>query len=264
MTVLPLVTFVHVSDTHLTGKDHPDYQAHPNAHETTRAVFEQINSLPVPVDFVLHTGDVGHDPKRESDYMTVLSTLKVLQPPLHVIAGNHDRSKWLYRTVNGRVPDTYHYAFEVNGVYFACLDSSIAHQGNGRLGDAQLTWLENIVALPTDQPLVVVVHHHPIALGSPPMDAIGLNDGEALHRVLRGARKRVRCVLFGHIHEDVTIMRDGILYASARSTWYQTRTWPRQKDFTRDPVQVPGYNLVTIMPNGDTIIRAYRVPYPTG
>lgn len=256
----PLVTFVHISDLHLPNRTSVIVEGRPNAHTAARAVIAQINALPFPVEFVLLTGDIGHDPTQESDYLAAKSTIGQLKPKVHVVAGNHDRAKWLHHIVMGRVPDTYYYAFQARGVQFACLDSSVKNSHHGKLGEDQLAWLDSLVSIPSDQPLVVALHHHPIGLGAQSMDMIRLTDGEALHRILLKARHRLRCVLFGHIHENITIIRDGITYASTQGTWFQSRTWHGQDDFHKDVIHLPGYNVVTLMPNGDTFIRAFRVP----
>ncbi|MBK8134528.1 MAG: metallophosphoesterase [Chloroflexi bacterium] len=256
----PLITFVHISDLHLPARTSVVLDGRPNAHASARAVIAQVNALPFPVELVLITGDVGHDPGHESDYLAVKSTVSQFLPKFYVMAGNHDRSKWLHHVVMGRVPDTYYYAFQANGVQFACLDSSVKNSHHGKLGEDQLAWLDALVSIPSDQPLVVALHHHPIVLGSQSMDSIRLTDGEALHRILLKARHRIRCVLFGHIHESVTIIRDGITYASTHSTWFQSRSWHGQDDFQKDVIHTPGFNVVTLMPNGDTFIRAFRAP----
>lgn len=259
----PLITFVHLSDLHLPGRGvtHADnMKGKPDAHEHARSVIAQINALPFHVEFVLITGDIGHDPAQEMDYLAAKSTLSRLQPRYFVMSGNHDRPKWLHHIVVGRVPDTYYYSFQERGVQFICLDSNVPQQHYGKLGEAQLTWLDKVLSLPSDMPLVVALHHHPISLGANAADGIRLHDGEALHRILLKARHRLRCVLFGHIHEGLTIVRDGITYASTYSTWYQSRSWHGQDDFRWDVIHTPGFNVVSLMPNGDTFIRAFRAP----
>jgi len=67
-------------------------------------------------------------------------------------------------------------------------------------------------------------------------------------------------VLFGHIHESVTIIRDGITYASTQSTWFQSRSWHGQQEFGDDVIHTPGFNVVTLLSSGETFIRAYRAP----
>lgn len=162
-------------------------------------------------------------------------------PKFYVMAGNHDRSKWLHHVVMGRVPDTYYYAFQANGVQFACLDSSVK---NSTMGSSVKTsspgWMP-WYPFPRINPWAVALHHHPIVLGSQSMESIRLTDGEALHRILLKARHRIRCVLFGHIHESVTIIRDGITYASTHSTWFQSRSWHGQDDFQKDVIHTPGF-----------------------
>ncbi len=256
----PLLNFVHMSDTHLPGRTGLTSDGRPHAHGNARAVIAQINALPFPVEFVLLAGDVGHDPAQESDYLAAKSTLAKLQPKLYVLAGNHDRSKWLHHVVMGRVPDTYYYDFEARGVQVACLDSSVPHEHHGKIGEEQLAWLDRLVTLPSDRPLVVALHHHPIPVGAVSMDTLRLVDGDAMHRILLKARYRLRCVLFGHVHETMTVIRDGITYASTPSTWYQSRSWHGQDGFGNDVIHTPGFNVVTLLSNGDTFIRAFRAP----
>ena len=49
-------------------------------------------------------------------------------------------------------------------------------------------------------PLVVALHHPPIAIGDAGMDAIRLLDQDCLEQLLRPHRA-LRAVLFGHIHQ---------------------------------------------------------------
>lgn len=255
-----LVTFVHFSDTHLPGDPNftPDGKRYP--HQRARAVLEYINALPFPVDFALHTGDVGHDPADESGYDSVRETLSVLNLPLRLIAGNHDNAGWLYRAVAGRVGEADHYAFDVNGVRFVCLNSVVPEAGYGTIGGEQLAWLDEQLDQEAGLPVIVVMHHHPFMTASDAMDAYVLHDGEALHAILTKHRDRVRCVLFGHIHETTTFVRDGITYASTTAVGVQLRSWPGQTEITNDASQIPGFNVVTVMDDGTVTIRAWRAP----
>lgn len=254
-----LVTFVHFSDTHLPSDPNftPDGKRYP--HQRARAVLEQINGLPFPVDFALHTGDVGHDPADEVGYDAVRKTLSVLKPPLKVIPGNHDNAEWLYSAVAGRAGEANHYTFDVKGVRFVCLNSVVPKAGYGMLGSEQLAWLDEQLAR-AKLPTIIVLHHHPFLTASDAMDAYVLHDGEALHGMLVKHRDHVCCVLFGHIHETTTFVRDGITYASATAVGVQLRSWPGQTEITHDTVQIPGFNVVSVMDDGTVMIRAWRAP----
>jgi 3',5'-cyclic-AMP phosphodiesterase len=104
----------------------------------------------------------------------------------------------------------------------------------------------------------VAVHHHPLPLYAPWLDGIVMTNGEDLHRVLLKARHRLRGVFYGHIHESVVTVRDGISYYSVLSGWFQTRTWHNQVIPQNEPLHFPGFNVVTLTEQ-DTFVRYYRV-----
>src|SRR5690606_175501 len=222
------------------------------------AVLEQINALPFPVDFALHTGDVGNDPVDETSYASVRETLSTLKLPLKVIPGNHDNAGWLYSAVAGRAGEPNFYTFDMKGVRFVCLNSVVPKAGYGTLGDEQLAWLDAQLGQAGEMPVIVAMHHHPFLTASAAMDAYVLHDGEALHAIL--AKHHVNCVLFGHIHETTTFVRDGITYASAAAVGVQLRSWPGQTEITHDVSQIPGFNVVSVMDDVTVMIRAWHAP----
>jgi len=72
------LTFVHISDTHISpdmeyGKHHAPYSTQTGA----RALVRAVNALPFNVDFILHTGDVVYDPVPEA-YLTAKDILSEL------------------------------------------------------------------------------------------------------------------------------------------------------------------------------------------
>ena len=102
------------------------------------------------------------------------------------------------------------------GVQFLLLDSSVpaVDEHYGQLEPEQLAWLEQRCAADDPRPLVVALHHNPLSLVVTWLEGIALRNGEALHEVLLLARNRLRCVFYGHIHESVLTLRDGIPYQS--------------------------------------------------
>lgn len=262
-----LVTFAHITDTHLHANPHYtndliDYPALP----PVQAVINFINTLGAEIDFVLHTGDVMHAPGAPQEYAEAARVFAAFEVPVHYIPGNHDHVAWMQQYLVGRSPDqltpTYDTAFEVNGVQFVLLDSHTPEKiGNavGVISQDQLRWLEGQLDPTDERPLVVAVHHHTLPLLAPWLDRIGMVNGEDLHNVLVGARGRLRGVFCGHIHEVLVTVRDGVSYYSAQSAWYQTRTYPAQPSPALDPVTNPGFNLVTLTAT-DTFVRVIRVP----
>ncbi len=261
----PLLTFVQISDTHLyldpeQVTDFIPFSPLPG----TNAVIDAVNALPFPIDFVLHTGDVMTDPENAEDYQYAVQLLSRLNAPVYYMPGNHDRTDGMRQyLMPGHVfpsDSQFYYAFEVNGVQIVMLDSHIPRTGHGIISDEQFEWLAEICTPSDPRPLVVALHHHPIELGVPWFDTLALRNGQTLHNRLSQVRDRLRGVFYGHIHQNTATMRDGISYFSCLSSWYQLRSWHGQKQPHKDPVQQPGFNVVTVTAD-DLIVQRYLVPF---
>lgn len=261
-----LLTFVHISDTHIHAdpnykSEFVDYPARPRVEEMIR----QINALEVSIDFVLHTGDIMTDPERAEDYAVAREVMAELRYPVYYIPGNHDRTALVQQVMLGRAEDAItpylDYTFDHNGVQFICLDSSEPGNAIGKLAEPQLKWLAANCKPDDPRPLVVAVHHNPLPTRAPWLDIMTLRQGAELHDILKPARARIRGVFFGHIHEHTVTVRDGIAYYSSLSGWFQTRTWFDAQAPARDPLDIPGFNLVTLTKQ-DTFVRFYRTPLP--
>ncbi|MBZ0300797.1 MAG: metallophosphoesterase [Anaerolineae bacterium] len=260
-----LLTFVHISDTHLHSD--PTYTGEFTTivpRPGVEAMIQQINDLPFEIDFILHTGDVMTDPQETAEYEMAREVLGKLRWPVYYLAGNHDRADAIQQVLMGRSRDTIRarldYEFERSGVQVICLDSSVPDPDIhfGHLQPEQLDWLDALCAAPDPRPLVVGVHHHALPLETPWIDRIILDNGEAMHRILLKAQHRLRGVFYGHIHESVVTVRDGISYYSVLSGWFQTRTWHGQEIPQNEPLTLPGFNVVTLTEK-DTFVRYYRV-----
>jgi 3',5'-cyclic-AMP phosphodiesterase len=259
-----MLTFVHLSDTHIhadptfTGSIVPF-----TSRSRVKHLIDRINSLPFAVDFVLHTGDIMTDPEDPQAYATARRILNQLKPPVYYIPGNHDRTEWVQRVLMERetVQANLDYSFVHKGVQFVCLDSSQPETAVGHLAPEQLAWLDRQLDSDDQRHLVVAVHHHPLPSGAPWLDHIVLENGIELHQRLLDVRHRLRGVFYGHIHESMVTVRDGISYYSVPSGWFQTQTWPDQEEPTGDPNSQPGFNLVTLTET-DTFIRQYRLLIP--
>lgn len=256
-----LLTFVQITDTHINPD--PDYGLKTSPHNTregAEALVQQVNALPFKVDFVLHTGDIIYDPEPEP-YYAAREILGQIKYPVYYVAGNHDHPAELQRILLGRseILSPFHYEFEVNGVQIIVLDSNgPAEPPRGYITPEQLTWLHKLCARADTRPLVVAVHHNVVPIGSPWLDDyMRITNGEDLHRVLLSAKDRLRGIFFGHVHQGVSMYRDGLLYTSGLSSWSQFKAWPGLTDTTHDVGAECGFNVVTITHN-QTFIRHWR------
>jgi len=139
----------------------------------------------------------------------------------------------------------------------------------GHLTDEQLSWLGGYCA-PDGPPLVITLHHEPLPLDVPWLDEITtmaspmlLDNHTAFWEAIHPAAKRLRAVLFGHIHRSTQSVREGVLFSSAPSACAQLKTWPGLRAPTPAPEEAPGYCLVTIYPDR-TLIQQYTFVWPVG
>ena len=265
----PLLNFIHISDTHIHANpefvgSHVEF----TSRATVAELIKQINAVPFDVDFVIHTGDIMTDPAKSKAYKIARDILSDIRFPIHYLVGNHDRSAAVQKILVGvpehEITTTYDYEFEHNSVQIICLDSNPNARGVhfGLLNNNQLGWLAERLQADDPRPLVVAVHHHPLPSKASWLDGIVLKNGHELHELLLTVRHRLRGVFYGHIHENMVTVRDGISYYSTVSSWFQTRTYFGQIKPGRDPLlREPGFNLVTLTEK-DTFVRRYRFPMP--
>lgn len=248
-----ILRFVHISDTHIN----PDmsytnkYAAyHPMV--GMNALIEEINHLPFTPDFVLHTGDVAFDPFPEA-YEYIKQVMARIKYPIYYLVGNHDHPEMLQRILLNRTQVQPHlnYEFEVNGVQIAVLDSKVPGSDHpaGYVTAEQLAWLEGICSAQDDRPLVIAVHHNVVKVEIPWLDDfMRMKNGEEFHQVVAKARHRVRGVFHGHIHQNIDVLRDGVLYSAAASPWCQFVVHPAPDNdrTTPDTTALPGYSIVSL------------------
>ena len=152
-------------------------------------------------DLVLVTGDLCQD-ESWGGYVRLRTALtNHVRCKVALVPGNHDHPL-LLDAVLGRACVTGPADFVVRGVRLVLLNSHKVSSAAGQLGLAQLQWLERRLqhSERRDLPLVVALHHPPIAIGDDGMDAIRLLDQDSLEAVLR-PHLALRAVLFGHIHQ---------------------------------------------------------------
>ena len=255
-----LLTFIHITDTHISPD--PRYNAAGVSHTPlfgAKALVKRLNELPFKADFVLHTGDVCYDPDPTA-YAAARDIFAELTLPITYLNGNHDDKVALQRVLLGREPQQprFDQEFEVNGVQIVCLDSQ--HTSKEVIGEVtaeQLQRLEAIAQADDPRPLVVATHHNVLPIGVPWWDQfMALVNGADLHRALLPARSRLRGVFHGHVHQATQTYRDGIVYTSGLSSWYQIQTMPGQDRTIEDRTALPGFNVVTIT-RTQTFIRTH-------
>ena len=97
---------------------------------------------------------------------------------------------------------------EVSGLRVITLDSLVPGAVHGLVSAAQLTWLPSVLSHPAPAGSIVVLHHPPISLDLPRMQAIVLQNALELGEALAGSD--VRAVLCGHLHAQLSGTLHGV------------------------------------------------------
>lgn len=261
-----IVYFAIISDTHIGPT--ADYNRH--GHKPlpcAQRVVEVINNLPTKPDFVIHTGDIVTDPDPAA-YQLAAEVLSKIEAPTYFVNGNHDTAQDIHKyfSMGSKQdvtddPDLLSYIFEVKGYRFLVLDARGPDEidPHGLLSKAQLDLVRR-EATPEGPPLVVFLHYPVLPLNSVWMDAYMLVvNGNDLHQALLPARDRLRAVFYGHVHQPMQTMRDGILYVATASTFAQFTAWPAHAETGFDHDHLPAYSFVHLLPE-QTIIHQHTFP----
>lgn len=187
---------IQITDTHL--------HADPEARSRVGMPLRQLHAVVAHArrqrpDALLVTGDVSED-MTPASYRHAVDAFDTLGCPWSWIPGNHDRPEAMVeqREFLDEV--------ELGSWRLVGLDSRVDGHPHGALGQAQLQALaERLVG--DERPTLLAVHHPPVAIGSAWMDAIGLEDREALWQTL-APHTQVRAILCGHIHQAFSHRHD--------------------------------------------------------
>lgn len=206
-TPAPLL-IAQISDAHVgTGRDFLDGRI-----DTTRSLERAVQHLlaldPSP-DVVLFTGDMAEF-GRPRDYATIAAALAPLSMPVLAVPGNHDDPLAARAALPACMPvdvdapaGTCCLHVRQGGLHLVGLDTVVPGQSHGEIGEAQLQWLGRCLERCRDEPVLVFMHHPPIAVGIVAMDDCRLLEGaEALAALIR-RHGAVQGVLCGHLHRPV-------------------------------------------------------------
>ncbi len=205
--------FVHGTDMHIKPEAMPLY----------RRYISHVNALPVPLAFVVHTGDLIIDALKETPERALkLFNLydeanQAFKPPLRSVKGNHDvvgitdpqvretqpgYGKALYRERIGPV----HYAFRHGPYHFIALDGTTIKGRNISAGltkesaDWAISYLAGVAT--TNEPVVLLIHEplYPESGGYRLEDDPVARPHEGrLLEALKG--KKLLLTLAGHVHQ---------------------------------------------------------------
>jgi 3',5'-cyclic AMP phosphodiesterase CpdA len=226
MTREPLAThrLGHISDSHFTSSGVLHDTVRPG--ETFAAALAALESSRVPIDALVHTGDIadaGEPAAYEAARAAADAVLARTGWPVGWAAGNHDVRRAMTRHLLGRPAsdEPLDQVIDVRGLRLVLLDTSIPGRVEGAIEEDRLDRIRALLAEPAEHGTVVALHHPPVPVEVTGLQRLHLTGQDRLAAVLRGTD--VRAVLGGHLHYATASVFAGIPVFVAPATAYVIR-----------------------------------------
>jgi Icc protein len=249
------VRLVQLTDTHLTA-DPAGTLKGVHVRGSLEAVVDLVRANEPDFGAFLLTGDLSHDETMES-YRYLSSLLAPFGRPVLALAGNHDDPEAMdagFRAAGNGVRTGRAHRLGQWDVLLA--DSRLPGATAGALSPGELGGLDDALGAEPERPVLLALHHHPVPTGSVWMDELALANPEALFGLL-DRHPRVRCVVWGHVHQEQDVTRGGVRMLAAPATCIQFR--PGMAEFTLDDAP-PGYRWIDLGPDGTVATGVRRLP----
>lgn len=238
------VTLLHLSDPHLFADETRELYGVVTAETFAVTLKSALASAPGTLDAIVVTGDIADDGCRPT-YERFRSIMHRLGVPVLCAPGNHEDPA-VAAAVLDAPPLAYCGSMQLAGWRLVMLSSHVPGEDSGWLADAELARLEDELSRALDEHVLVCLHHQPVPVGSPWLDACGLLNAESLHEVL-DRHSNVRGVLFGHAHQAFEGEHTGRRMLGAPSTCAQFA--PKTATCLMD-LSPPGFRWLRLSPSG--------------
>jgi 3',5'-cyclic AMP phosphodiesterase CpdA len=248
-------TLLHLSDTHLLAQNVLLGGRFDTA-ANLRRTLEAVEGLGIRPDAIVFTGDLadlGEPEAYQALRASVEPIAERLDCPIVWVAGNHDERPAMRRDLLDLEPTQQPVTavHDLGGLRLIALDTTVPGWHHGDLDEAQLTWLQEVLAEPAPFGTLLAMHHPPLPSHIPLFDILELRDQSRLARAIAGSD--VRAILAGHLHYSTSGTFGGVPVSVAAATCYTM-------DLARPAVEVNGmdagqsFHLVHVY--DDTITHA--------
>jgi 3',5'-cyclic AMP phosphodiesterase CpdA len=219
-----MLTFIHLTDTHLVAPGSLLYGLDPQARLEAAVASIAVRHGPgsaCPAAFAVITGDLTHFGEPAA-YHALGAALDRLPFPAHLLLGNHDdRPAFRAAFPDAPADDGFvQLALDTPMGRMILLDTHVPGAHHGELCVTRLAWLAARLE-ETDAPVLLFLHHNPLAVGIVPMDALMLRQSAELWEVLSPHRGRIRHIFFGHLHRPINGSWRGVSFSTIRATSHQ-------------------------------------------
>jgi 3',5'-cyclic AMP phosphodiesterase CpdA len=238
---------LHLSDTHFLAGGGRLYDSL-DSEAKLRQLFAELEASGSRPEAIVFTGDLA-DKGDELAYRELRAIVEPAAERLGAqvvwVMGNHDdRSTFttalLDEPASERPIDR---VTDINGLRIISLDSTVPGHHHGQLTDAQLLWLQNVLATPAPHGTILAMHHPPVPSVLDLAVTVELRSQKDLAAVIRGSD--IRSIIAGHLHYSTTATFAGIPVSVASATCY-TQDLNVPVGGTRSQDGAQSFNLVHV------------------
>ncbi len=248
-----MIRLIQITDTHIYAEPGSRFDG-VDTRQSFAQVFDRMRCTEDAYDALVLTGDLAMDGSPEA-YAYLAQVVGEEGAPVLTLPGNHDEPAHLIASGLGggfTVPHT----VILDQWRIVLLSTWVAGHTYGAIDAPQRAWLERTLATAHDGFDAVFLHHPPVPIGSPWMDAMGLVNADALWEIL-DAHATVKLIAFGHVHQNFDCYRGGVRILAAPSTCVQFV--PRATRYRADS-QAAGYRVIELGADGAVASSVVRVP----
>lgn len=250
------VNILQITDTHIAA-DVSERLGGIDTRESFLAVRDHVRASAVTYDSIWLTGDLTAN-SEVAAYEWLFDALSEFEVPILCVPGNHDESHTLRSLVS-----EHHWQCcgeqAIAGWHIVLLDSAVPGAAYGNLDAQELVRLDASLRSVPQLPSIVVLHHNPIPMRSRWLDTMTLRNAEQFWSIV-DQHTQVRCVVWGHVHQNFDSYRNGIRLLATPSTCVQFDA--RSRDFAIASL-APGYRRLSLSTNGEITSTALRISSTT-
>ena len=247
------IRLLQITDTHLFA-DPASMHGGVNLEDRFQAVLSAMRPWADGADAIVHTGDLVHDGSQQG-YARLADALGSLGLVGLVMPGNHDDRRVLERVFAVGQPRAARQVTLGEWCVIA-LDSQVTGNVAGHLSAAERAALSNALAATDARYVAIALHHPPVSVGTPWLDAIGLDNADALHQQLQ-ADPRIRVCVFGHVHMTWDAAVDGVRMLATPASAVQFAAGAETFTLDQGP---PGFRWIDLLADGSIETDVVRVP----
>ncbi|GAA5443126.1 3',5'-cyclic adenosine monophosphate phosphodiesterase CpdA [Microbulbifer sp. NBRC 101763] len=241
---------IQITDPHIGSR--PDYQLLGlDTGHTLDEVLATVIAKQPRAQALVATGDISANGS-EASYCRFLQKIRTIPIPWYWLPGNHDVSARMRQLAPNRSTDL----IALGNWRLLLLDTSVEGQICGGLGEAQLERLQLLLWETREHPVMIMMHHQPVPVGSKWIDGHMLRAGRDQLLQMVDQAPQVKALVWGHVHQQFDSNRGQIGLHATPSTSVQFT--PGSGPFAVDD-EMPGYRWFELHNDGTYTTGVERV-----